>query len=345
MLFRSPKPQTPNPKPQTPNPVFKFTAGITLNSQMSGVPRLRDVLVQFLKGTAVFYPAIEAKIVQLNPLQITDDGRNILEVISIQKEVEKVALEYPEGTNFKLILKEWEFTFRKVHDQHDFYFDIQSENFKLMVDKSRMDLEETEEQHKMIDDDEVRYNFEYRKREEIGDQIKYGVRGGRRNSPKKGGSDSRGPGTARETASPKPGSSPMKMFSPSGTSGERKSGSRVIISPDILPIEELLDIPIPIFTKEAMNRAYYGSSEVPVGYHRHTSGERHTSREYARYSRSQLYSRDTEEDTLGKRNVARLTFNEILRGLTKKFVRWDQFVFTQKTLSHLKERPYLLEER
>lgn len=139
----------------------------------------------------------------------------------------------------------------------------------------------------------------------------------------------------------------MKTFSPSGTSGERKSGSRVLIVPDILPIEELLDIPIPIpvFTKEALNRAYYGSSEVPVGYNRHTSGERHTSREYARYSRSQLYSRDTEEDTLGKRNIARLTFNEILRGLTKKFVKWDQFVFTQKTLAHLKERPYLLEER
>lgn len=49
---------------------------------MSG-STLKDTLISFLKGEKnVFYPAIETRILQLSPLQITDDYEKYLEINS-----------------------------------------------------------------------------------------------------------------------------------------------------------------------------------------------------------------------------------------------------------------------
>ena len=154
-----------------------------------------------------------------------------------------------------------------------------------------------------------------------------------------------------DTKSPFEGQSPLKTPTKSVKSTTKEgasyiqSGGKTLICPEILTIEELLDLPIPIFSKESIQRAYYGTDEVPVG--RTYTADIYSNDPYGRYPRSNRMSfdRNDEEDTLGKRFGSRLTFDEILKGLTKKLITWNAFVFNHKTFDHLKQRPFLLEER
>lgn len=48
---------------------------------------LKDTLISFLKGdNNIFYPVLETRILQLSPLQITDDYEKYLEINSIKIE-------------------------------------------------------------------------------------------------------------------------------------------------------------------------------------------------------------------------------------------------------------------
>ena len=68
-------------------------------------PKLREILLQFLKGSSnIFYPVIETRILQLNPLQITDDLVRFLDISSLQEGVLKKIEDTP-GANYTLILK------------------------------------------------------------------------------------------------------------------------------------------------------------------------------------------------------------------------------------------------
>lgn len=152
---------------------------------------------------------------------------------------------------------------------------------------------------------------------------------------------------AAESKSPALLQSPSKTPTKSVRSGKEvvgssyiQSGGKTLICPEILTIEELLDIPIPIFSKESIQKAYYGSDEAPLG--RSDSVD-----PYGRYpwiNRSSV-ERPDEEDTLGKRFGSRLTFDDVMKGLTKKLIAWNQFVFNHKTFEHMKERPFLYEDR
>lgn len=64
--------------------------------------------------------------------------------------------------------------FRKVPNSHDFYFDIQSQNYSVIKTDSIVELEDFPS--KMTDESEVRYFFEARKRKEIEDMIKSNMR-------------------------------------------------------------------------------------------------------------------------------------------------------------------------
>lgn len=152
-----------------------------------------------------------------------------------------------------------------------------------------------------------------------------------------------------DSKTPIEGQSPLRSPSKSQKSANKEgpsyilSGEQTLICPEILPIEELLDLPIPIFSKESIQRAYYGSDEAPVGratiYAEMFGGD-----PYGRNPRASM-ERNEDEDTLGKRFGSRLTFDDILKGLTKKLITWNAFVFNHKTFEHLKQRPFLLEER
>ena len=151
-----------------------------------------------------------------------------------------------------------------------------------------------------------------------------------------------------DTKTPVEGISPVKTPQKGKKSGNKEGESyiqsegKTLICPEILTIEELLDLPIPIFSKESIQRAYYGSDEAPIG--RATYQDFYGTDPYGRNPRMSM-ERHEEEDTLGKRFGSRLTFDDILKGLTKKLVTWNAFVFSHKTFEHLKQRPFLLEER
>lgn len=117
-------------------------------------PKLRDILLSFLKGnTSTFYPVMETRIIQLNPLQITDDLTRFLDISSLQDSVLSKIQDIP-GSTYKLVLKNWRFVFRKVPNSHEFYFDILAEDFQVVADHQAIELEELP--GKMVDDDEIR---------------------------------------------------------------------------------------------------------------------------------------------------------------------------------------------
>lgn len=168
-----------------------------------------------------------------------------------------------------------------------------------------------------------------------------------KNRMRKGGDDDKPSNTeikGTEAKSSGTGVSPSKTPTKStkdGVSSYIQAGGKALECPEILTIEELLDLPIPIFSKESIRRAYYGSEEMPVG--------RSDAFLVDPYGRCQYDNEDQDrledEDTLGKRFGSRLTFDDIMKGLTKKLVAWNQFVFSQKALSHLQERPNMVNDK
>lgn len=117
---------------------------------------MRDILLSFLKGnTKTFYPVMETRIIQLNPLQITDDLVRFLDISSLQEGVLAKIQDIP-GSTYKLLLKDWRFVFRKVPNSHEFYFDILADDFQVVADNHAIELEELPS--KMVDDDEIRYS-------------------------------------------------------------------------------------------------------------------------------------------------------------------------------------------
>ncbi len=296
--------------------------------------KLRDILLQFLKGSPnVFYPVIETRILQLNPLQITDDLVKYLDISSIQEGViQKIGQDSP-GANYKLILNDWRFVFKKVPNTHEFYFDIISDNYRVVREPNVVEL--AEYPSKMVDDQEIRWNFEYRKRKELEEIIKLNMRV--KKSPVK-------PKTRGETISPgrdtsrSSGQTPSKSVESGRGSSYIRSGNNMLVCPDILPIEELLDLPIPIYTKETIQRAYFGS-EVPVGRESHF----YRGESQGRYSRGRYSRERDDEEGLGKRGP-RVTIDDLMKALTKKLLNWNQLVFNERTFDHLRQRPYLLND-
>lgn len=116
---------------------------------------LRSILYQFLVGNSnIFYPAIETKILQLTPLQISDDLERYIDLSSMQESILKQIDDTP-GANYKLILNDWKFIFKKVPNTHEFYFDIVSDNFRVVREPKVIELEEYPT--KMVDDEEIRW--------------------------------------------------------------------------------------------------------------------------------------------------------------------------------------------
>jgi len=130
---------------------------------------LKHLLSLFLKGESeIFYPQIETRVLQFNPLQITDDFITYIDVSSLQDEVfEQVP---NQDLGYKLILNNWQFIFKRVPNTHDYYFDIVSDNYRIVEANTLVELETFPT--KMVEEDEIKYFFESRKRREIEDMIK-----------------------------------------------------------------------------------------------------------------------------------------------------------------------------
>lgn len=89
----------------------------------------------------------------MSPLQITDDYTTYLEVNSLEEEILQQIDDFP-GATYKLILNSWNFVFKRVPNTHDYYFDIVSDDYRVVETGKILELEDFPE--KLVDDPEVK---------------------------------------------------------------------------------------------------------------------------------------------------------------------------------------------
>lgn len=152
-------------------PRLKLQINITRQlCRMTSQQTLRSTLIAFLKGEEVYYPQLECTILQANPFQISDDRQFYFDSCNLQEMAES-EVRASSHKRLKIVLKSWNFVFRRVPSTHDYYFDIQCKDFSL--EPSDLNPEGcTETYVKVISDDLVKYHFEVRRRKQIGLFIK-----------------------------------------------------------------------------------------------------------------------------------------------------------------------------
>ena len=134
--------------------------------QMQQKSVLRELLSLFLSGKEdIYYPPIECSVLQLNPLSITDDGLHYIDLLS-HAEYIATKLRHSKGNSFKLMLNSWNFVFRQIPGTtEDFYFDIEIQDFEIRENFYMLQLQQ--QPIKLIDDQQLCYLFEERRRKEI----------------------------------------------------------------------------------------------------------------------------------------------------------------------------------
>ena len=295
---------------------------------------LKNLLSAFLRGDSnIFYPVIETRILQLNPLQITDDYETYLDISSLQDEVISQIEDTP-GASYKLILNNWHFVFKKVPNSHDFYFDIKSDSYSVIETDTIVELEDFPS--KMIDQSEVKYYFEARKRKEIEEMIKSNMRiktPSKKSSVIKGGAKSTsnfGFGKASPVFSSRAKVTPSKQVyvksplgsrSPMGKSYYRdevhKSPSRpnIAVTSKILTIEELLDVPYcspPSYAVSIMPSRLTSAMATPTKNYNQDTGYDYRG-SYSPYLRKRV---EPENNNFPD-------FDEITDGLRKGLIKWN----------------------
>lgn len=133
---------------------------------------LRELLARYLKGEEMGkYPTVETKIIQLSPLQITDDQQTFIDLSSLEDSVTE-ELGGSMNSPHKLILQDWKFVFRRIPNSHEYYFDLSVNRYKLEEDQFMRSLDR--DPIKMEDVQEIRFLFEKRKRAEIEKMVRSG---------------------------------------------------------------------------------------------------------------------------------------------------------------------------
>ena len=89
---------------------------------------LKDMLMNFLaRKKNLRYPEIELFIVNKDPLQVIDGDLNKIELRILQKKVLGELSMLPKNSQYrqyKLVLKDWRFTFEKIPNSTEYYFDL-----------------------------------------------------------------------------------------------------------------------------------------------------------------------------------------------------------------------------
>lgn len=122
----------------------------------SSASYLRECLIKFLNSNSkeeLRFNPIEARILQLSPLQITDDYETYLEVNSLEETILETIDDFP-GASYKLLLTDWNFVFKRVPNTHEYYFDIVATDWRVVETGKILELEDFPE--KLVDDAEVK---------------------------------------------------------------------------------------------------------------------------------------------------------------------------------------------
>lgn len=328
---------------------------------------LKDLLAKFLKGDAVSkYPTIEAAIISLNPLQITDDRHRFIDVSSLEDAVTE-ELHGKLGKGHKLVLKDWKFMLRRIPNSHEYYFDLNVKQYEVC--EADFVVKPEHEPIKMEDDSEIRYLFETRKRQEIEKMVRA------KDSPAVKEDDanksaSKQTVTKLDTALPSEKVTQMKetvgtmdqeefkrtLFAKPSTTKTgnnkspvyldssffRKSGVRAthkFSAEDLLyiSIAELMSVAvfIPQVKKSVIRQM------PPIRVRRSPSSES-IWEEYQRESMSKMVQRCSYDRESRLRSL-NFEFEDIHEYLRSGVIGWDELIFNRNSLEYVKKHPKLLE--
>lgn len=307
---------------------------------------------------------------QFNPLQITDDYETYIDISSLQEEVFDQVENQDLG--YKLILNNWSFIFKRVPNTHEYYFDIVADNYRLIETNTVLELDNFP--RKIIDDDEIRYFYETRKRREIEDIIKRNMR--IKTSPFKRNSNTATPvkspmfkqQSATATAQIQRSPSQFSYFSPSpymkpifapsqvmysaiGQSGGVKKAmvGKQVSYDEILTVEELLDVPMFVPT---IKRSV---SKTPMKYNWMSQSEKVTPNrffaggdEMAKGSIQKLaaqYDSNKVTPSLSAKTGKNVTFTDVNEGLKSGLIKWDQIEFNRDAFNYLQKNLGLMDNK
>lgn len=135
-------------------------------------PTLKDILIQFLREEDVHYPHSEITILSSNPFQFSDDSQHYFESQNLHEIYSSHKTQNPNTQTPKILLKNWNFVFRRVPNTHDYYFDIVCTDFDFLTTNTPPLASANPQLKKVISDDAVKYAFEVRKRKLISQFIK-----------------------------------------------------------------------------------------------------------------------------------------------------------------------------
>lgn len=330
------------------------------------VSTLKSLLAKFLKGEVLGkYPEVEATILSLNPLQITDDFLTFIDLSSLE---DSVVEELGEVTvlQHKLVLQDWKYVLRRIPNSHEYYFDLNVNRYKLLEDSTPHTSES--DPIKMEDDKEIKYHFEHRKRSEIEKMVR-----GVKEAPSRGEGSKKSPAkttlTKEDTVmSTKP--SHTKIQIPDATEIEfqrtvqkaslaktevqaretpyydssffRKAG--IVSAKTKISIEDsllltIIDImSVPAFVPQAKRSVI---RPVPLIRLRRSNSSESNFEEIQRESISRMVQRYSTESTRGKDMV---DFEELHEHIRAGKVKWSQIVFHKSALEHLQKHRHLLEQ-
>lgn len=128
---------------------------------------LKDLLLQFLiDGTQPVDLPLKAKILSFEPMFISDDNTNYLEIVHITDNIDTEMYQKDvQIKNFELVIPNWKFVFRRVPTSHEYYFDIQASNFE--INEVEEGFEENLEWSCLNEDSDIKYYSDLKKRQAI----------------------------------------------------------------------------------------------------------------------------------------------------------------------------------
>jgi len=97
--------------------------------------KMKNALIGFLEREENSQSQLKMRIMEINPLYVSDDNQNRLEITDWNKEkiIQKLQQEIPDYENKMclLILKKWKFLLKKINNRDKYYFDLKIEKFDV----------------------------------------------------------------------------------------------------------------------------------------------------------------------------------------------------------------------
>lgn len=114
---------------------------------------LKECLAEFLKGSLTEMPMVEARIMSIQPLKITDDDLHYFEAPGLVDKIQKQTRNHSKGSTQTLILVDWNFAIKKVPNSQEFYIDIEADSFKVFETMSKKGVQSIDDDLTSITED------------------------------------------------------------------------------------------------------------------------------------------------------------------------------------------------